>query len=86
MYDSENDREYLPEEIEEDTDEQSSDCSDIERPTKKKDYCQITCCIASPPPPVAAHTTDTIHPPRAASATPVAADTTDTVHPPRSAS
>ena len=34
-------------------------------------------------PPVAAHTTDTIHPPRAASATPVAADT---VHPPHAAS
>ena len=37
-------------------------------------------------PPVAAHTTDTIHPPRAASATPVAADNTDTVHPSRFAS
>ena len=49
MYDSENDRECLPEEIEEDTDEQSSDCSDIERPTKRKDYCQIKCCIAPPP-------------------------------------
>ena len=35
MYNSGNDWEYLPEEIEEDTDEQSSDCSDIERPTKK---------------------------------------------------
>ena len=37
MYDSENDRESLGvlEEIEEDTDKQSSDCSDIERPTKK---------------------------------------------------
>ena len=50
MYDSENDRESLGgvlEEIEEDTDEQSSDCSDIERPTKN-DCCQITCCIGPP--------------------------------------